>query len=140
MRAFMKALLAPLSAVLAFLPAGCMHNDPGPSTPGVVSSTDGATQADAMKNAGVGTKAADPVALRPAAVDATKRFDYRDVYVFIGDPDGQRQLAYYFLRQNIWTIDKMEQYTDSCRHFRFRRLVGADGKPLPDVDPLAPKQ
>ena len=107
MRLQMKSLLTALSLALPL--AACMAPDPGPSTPGtVVSSTDAATQAEALKKAGVGTKVAADVGLKPAAVDSSKRFEYKDVYVNVGDPEGQKQLAYYFYRQEVWTIDKSE--------------------------------
>lgn len=81
---------------------------------------------------------AEQTGLRPAAVDSSKRFEYADLYVSLTDPQGQRALAPYFLKSDVWTIDKFEQLSDTLRHYRFRRLAGPDGKSLPEVDPFNP--
>jgi len=86
-----------------------------------------------------GNAYAEDTGLRPAAVNSTQRFEYVDLYVSLGDPVGQRQLAPYLLKSEVWTIDKFENLSDTLRHYRFRRLVGTDGKSLPEVDPLAPR-
>ena len=69
-----------------------------------------------------------------------KRFVYADVYVDMTNPTGQRALAAYFSKPEVWTIEKFEMLTDTLRHFRFRKLAGQNGQPLPDVDPLLQNQ
>lgn len=111
----------------------------GPESNRAIASGAGAPTTDTLRNAGVGPRAAEDTGLRPAPVNSSQRFEYVDLYVSLGDPTGQRQLAPYFLKPEVWTIDKFENLTDTLRHYRFRRLVGSDGKPFPEVDPLAPR-
>lgn len=122
------ALVLPLAA--CFMP----HPDAGPgaSTPGADSAT--------LNKAGVGSKSSsEPTGLKPAAVDTTKRFEYVDLYVTMGNADDQRKLAPYILTSEVWSIDKFEQLSDTLRHYRFRRMVSQDGKSMPEVNPLAPR-
>lgn len=133
MPALMRTLA--LAAALALPLAACMGQDSNRA----IASGAGAPSAETLRNAGVGPRAAEDTGLRPAAVNSTQRFEYVDLYVSLGDPVGQRQLAPYLLKSEVWTIDKFENLSDTLRHYRFRRLVGTDGKSLPEVDPLAPR-
>ena len=100
------------------------------------------TAASATQNSGAPPSTSlsptEAAALKPAAVDTSRRFEYADVYVSMTDPTGQRQLAVYFMKPEVWTIDRFEQVSDTLRHYRFRRLAGQDGKSLPEVDPFNP--
>ena len=69
-----------------------------------------------------------------------QRFIYADVYVDMTNPTGQRALAAYFSKPQVWMIDKFEMLTDTLRHFRFRKVAGQNSQPLPDVDPLLQNQ
>jgi len=124
------ALVLPLTACFLHPSSG---GAPITSTPGA--------DAAALNKAGVGSKAPadEPGVLRPLSVEATRRFEYVDLYVSMGDPVGQRKLAPYILKGEIWTLDKFENVTDTLRHYRFRRMVGTDGKAMPDLDPLSPR-
>jgi len=133
MSALMRTVAVAAALVLPL--AACM----GPESNRAIASGAGAPSTETLRNAGVGPRAAEETGLRSAAVDNTKRFEYVDLYVSLGDPTGQRQLAPYFLKSDVWTIDKFENLSDTLRHYRFRRLVGTDGKSLPEIDPLAPK-
>ena len=108
----------------------------------LTSATDPAQKTEALHKAGVATTPLDETGLRAAPIDSSKRFEYADLYVSLGDPAGMRQLAPYLtnvMKTNPWSLDKCENLTDTLRHYRFRRIAGTDGKSLPDVDPLAPK-
>ena len=138
----MRGLMARTAAVAwALILASCQAAPPSSNPATLTTGTNPDEKAAALSKAGVALSPAESTGLRAAPVDSTKHFEYRDVYVNMGDPDGQRQLAYYFTPKQInpWMIDKFENLSDTLRHFRFRRLAGPDGKSLPDVDPLAPK-
>ena len=131
----MKTLAA---AALLLLPqAACfMPNSSGAGTGGSTPGADPAT----LSKAGVGSKSSsEPTGLKTAAVDTSKRFEYMDLYVTMGNADDQRKLAPYILTSDVWSIDKFEQLSDTLRHYRFRRLVSQDGKSMPEVNPLAPR-
>lgn len=140
----MGSLMKPLAATLLLGLASCAN----------LVQTDSPTPSSGMQPAGANltpgrdvigetiekvTTPAEQAGLRTAAIDSSKRFEYADVYVSFTDPTGQRALAAYFMKPEIWTIDKFEQLSDTLRHYRFRRLAGQNGKSLPDVDPFAPK-
>lgn len=132
------ALAAALALTLSacFLPQSSRGNPLAPAA-----GTDPARAAE-LRNAGAAPRAVEETGLRPAPVDTTKRFEYVDLYVSMGDPAGQRQLMPYLIPQEgptPWTIDKLEYVSDTLRHFRFRRLVSTEGKALPEVNPLAPR-
>jgi hypothetical protein len=115
-------------------------NTPSPTPTTIASGSDPVQKTEALQNAGVGPSQPQNAGPAPVAIDPSKHFVYADVYVDLGDPVGQRQLAPYFLRPEVWTIDKFESVSDTQRHYRFRRIAGPDGKALPDVDPFAPRQ
>lgn len=74
------------------------------------------------------------------AVDANRKREYADVYVNLKDPSGQKGLAYYLMKPEEWTIEKVTQVSPTVKHWRFWRIVRTDGKALPEVDPLKPKE
>ena len=127
------------AVLLAGLLASC-NMSPSPDSTTIASGTDSVQKDEALRRAGVAPKPLEETGLRAAAIDRSKRFEYVDLYVSMGDPTGQRQLAPYFLQQEVWTLDKFENLSDTLRHYRFRRIVGPDGKALPSVDPFAPRQ
>ena len=67
-------------------------------------------------------------------IDTTKRLEYVDVYVEMGDPTGMRALVPYLLRPETWTLIKCEMQSTTSKHYRFQRVTSNDGKSLPDVD------
>jgi hypothetical protein len=136
-----RTALVAWALALASCQAAPSSNSSNPSNPTTLTTgTDPAQKAEALRRAGVSSTPLEETGLRPAPIDTSKRFEYADVYVSLGDPNGQRQLAQYFFKQDVWSLDKFESLSDTLRHYRFRRLLGTDGKALPYVDPFAPRQ
>jgi hypothetical protein len=128
-----------LIVVLTLGVASCQTtSSPSPTPTTIASGSDPVQKAEALQNAGVVNSNPQDAGLAPVAIDQSKHFVFADVYVSLGDPTGQRQLAPYLLKPEVWTIDKFENVSDTQRHYRFRRIAGPDGKALPDVDPFAP--
>jgi hypothetical protein len=73
-------------------------------------------------------------AAQPVAVDASKRFEYADVYTSLGDPEGMRALVPYLLHPETWMLIKCEMLSATDKHYRFQKLVAGDGRALPEVD------
>jgi hypothetical protein len=134
----MRLLMRILAPCLALSLASCFTMGPDDSG-GHSNGSDGAMTGGALQKAGVQPAVVSDVGLRAAAVDNTKRFEYRDLYVSLTDPTGQRALAPYFMKSDVWTLDKCETLSTTLRHYRFRRIVAPDGKALPEVDPFGPK-
>jgi len=80
-----------------------------------------------------GTVAETPAA-NPPEIDPTRRFEYADVTVDLGDPNGMRALVPYLIKPEIWTLIKVEMVSTTSKHYRFQKVTSNDGRALPDVD------
>jgi hypothetical protein len=70
----------------------------------------------------------------PPAVDPTRRFEYAEVTVDLGDPVGMRALVPYLLKPDTWTLVKCEMLSATSKHYKFQKVTSNDGRSLPDVD------
>lgn len=67
-------------------------------------------------------------------IDSTRRFEYADVTVDLGDPVGMRALVPYLMKPESWTLIKCDMLSATSKHYRFQKVTSNDGKALPDVD------
>src|SRR5262245_4697839 len=67
-------------------------------------------------------------------IDTTRRFEYADVTVDLGDPNGMRALVQYLMKPEVWTLVKCEMTSTTSKHYRFQKVTSNDGRSLPDVD------
>jgi hypothetical protein len=67
-------------------------------------------------------------------IDSSRRFEYVDVTVELGDPVGMRALVPYLMKPESWTLIKCDMTSATSKHYRFQRVTSNDGKSLPDVD------
>ena len=68
--------------------------------------------------------------------DPSKRFEYADVYVTMGDPTGMRSLVPYLMKPEEWMLIRCDMMTPTYKHYKFQRITTADGRALPSVDPF----
>lgn len=138
----MARLMRALWPVLPLFAAGCFLPATPTTAPGPTTETQGATappQAGPPSAKGAGPEA--PTVKTPD-VDASKRFEYVDVYVNEDDPDSKRQLAPYMLDAFVnvdtsgWTLDRMRRISGSQTHYRFRRLIDKTTEKSIETDPL----
>lgn len=90
----------------------------------------------------VSTDSVDPVGnlVAPVAVDANQRREFAEIVVNLKDPNGQKPLVYYLMKPDEWHIDKVVQLDATTKRWRFWRVARTDGKSMPEVDPLRPRQ
>ncbi|MBV8882162.1 MAG: hypothetical protein JO332_19550 [Planctomycetaceae bacterium] len=122
-------------AVLCLALSSCML----PSTDGGSSATDASTPQSGTTtlSPGVANANAAPApsaATKTTTFDTSKKLEMVDLYVEMGDPNGQRILAPYFLKQDEWMLIKCEMLSPTSKHYRFQRVSTADGRSLPQVD------
>ena len=77
---------------------------------------------------------AETPAVDPPEIDTTRRFEYADITVDLGDPNGMRALVPYLIKPEIWTLIKVEMVSTTSKHYRFQKVTSNDGRSLPDVD------
>jgi hypothetical protein len=75
-----------------------------------------------------------PPTVATPAVDPTRRFEYAEVTVDLGDPVGMRALVPYLLKPETWTLVKCEMLSATSKHYKFQKVTSNDGRSLPDVD------
>jgi hypothetical protein len=71
--------------------------------------------------------------------DPSKRFEYADVYVSLGDPEGMRSLVPYLMKQEEWMLIQCEMMTPTYKHYRFQRISNGEGRAMPSVDVFKPR-
>lgn len=140
MKRLLPVLLLSLSAC-DLLPALLGQNGGAPaattSSPaaplGTTTSTAGAT----------GTQTPAPVntdasvqngAVKMTSIDINKKLEYVDIYTDLNDPNSQRALVPYLMKQEEWMLIKCEMLSPTAKHYKFQRVTGADGRSLPQVD------
>jgi len=125
--------MKPLAAVLCLALASCMM----PSSGGTSSTDAGSPQGGTTtQSPGVqGTPASTPTATtKTTTFDSAKKMEIVDVYVEMGDPQGQRALVPYLMKPEEWMLIKCEMLSPTSKHYRFQRVATADGRSLPSVD------
>lgn len=71
---------------------------------------------------------------KPLNVDATKKFEFADIYVDLTDPNGMRPLVPYLIKPESWMLVQCEMTSSTTKHYKFQRLTTSDGRQIPDVD------
>lgn len=71
---------------------------------------------------------------KPLNVDQSKKFEYVDVYVDMGDPNGMRALVPYLIKPESWSLVQCEMTSSTTKHYKFQRLTSSNGRALPEVD------
>ena len=71
---------------------------------------------------------------KPLNVDATKKFEFADIYVDLGDPNAMRALVPYLIKPESWMLVQCEMTSPTSKHYKFQRLTATDGRAMPDVD------
>jgi len=66
--------------------------------------------------------------------DTTRKLEYADLWVDMGDPAGQRALVPYLMKPEEWRLVGCEMTSPTSKHYRFMRVSTQDGKSLPQVD------
>jgi hypothetical protein len=66
--------------------------------------------------------------------DSTRKLEYVDIYVDMGDPAGQRALVPYLMKPEDWMLCRCEMLSPTTKHYTFMRVSTADGRSLPQVD------
>lgn len=79
-------------------------------------------------------KATSAPTVKPPEIDATRRFEYAEVTVDLGDPVGMRALVPYLLKPETWTLVKCEMVSTTSKYYKFQKVTSNDGRSLPDVD------
>lgn len=134
MRARMKRLVPALLLAL-----GACMSTPEESRPIAAAPTGQQTSSDLTKKLGQtnvspnGTVTEAP-APKPTEIDSTRRLEYADVTVSLGDPNGMRALVPFLMKPEIWTLVKCEMTSSSEKHYRFQRVTSNTAQPLPEVD------
>lgn len=72
--------------------------------------------------------------VKTVTIDKTKKLEYVDVWVDMLDPNGQRALVPYLLKNDEWMLIKCEMTGPTSKHYTFQRVTTSDGRSLPQVD------
>ncbi|HLY73135.1 MAG TPA: hypothetical protein VKU80_03370 [Planctomycetota bacterium] len=80
------------------------------------------------------TASAAPTATKSVTFDTSKKLEYVDLYIDMGDPSGQRALVPYLMKPKDWMLIGCDMTSTSSKHYRFMRVSTTDGKELPEVD------
>lgn len=108
--------------------------DPGPAiTPNPVGTPPATPPPSGASGAAAGTSA-PASANKTVTFDSTKKLEYVDIYVDLGDPAGQRALVPYLMKPEDWMLSKCEMLSPTTKHYTFMRVSTADGRSLPQVD------
>jgi hypothetical protein len=131
--AMMKILLPVLCLALSscMLPSTGGSGDAGapPVTQGNTS-----TQSPGAQAAAATDPAAASGSVKSVTIDTTKKLEYVNLWVDLGDPAGQRALVPYLLKPDEWMLVKCEMLSPTSKHYTFQRVTSADGRSLPQVD------
>ena len=126
------------SVLLSLALAACSAGPP-PVRPIATSAntfaTPEAAAAQAQKNPS--TALGEP-ALKLAPIDKTRELQMVEFTVDQSDPKSMRQLAPYILKPDVWVLVKREPLSTTSYRFKFQRLISAEGKAIPEIDPLNP--
>ncbi len=101
-------------------PVGTTTTSPGAASPTAAPVTTGASAANG--------------AVKVVSIDTTKRLEYVDVYTDLNDPNSQRALVPYLMKQEEWMLIKCEMLSPTAKHYKFQRVTSADGRALPQVN------
>jgi hypothetical protein len=105
-----------------------------PATPSVTTTTAtaGATTTTATTTTPAPTTPSS--ATKTVSFDTSKKLEYVDVWVNMGDPTGQRALVPYLMAPKEWMLVGCDMTSISSKHYRFMKVSTTDGKELPSVD------
>jgi len=73
-------------------------------------------------------------ATKSITFDTTRKLEYADIWVDMGDAAGQRALVPYLMKPEEWRLVGCEMLSPTSKHYRFMRVSTQDGKSLPQVD------
>ena len=135
MHHLMRSLAAAFPALLL---ASCFAPSPAP----IASSGAPAPAAQAADLQAKGVSDSPPPAPTPrgANVAPGRKLETVDVFVDLADPNSGRQIAPYLLKPEEWSLIKSDQTSPTTKHYRFQRVVTAEGEKTPQIDPLLPKK
>src|SRR5262245_37417488 len=115
-----------------FLALGACFSTPAEDRPiaGAVNGQNTPTnQAGKLKDMNVGSDQTGTVAEtasagpKPPAIDPTRRFEYAEVTVDIGDPVGMRALVPYLINPGSWTLIKCEMVSSTSKYYKFQKVT-----------------
>ena len=91
--------------------------------------------ANAVAGAVTAATASTPVSgSQTVTFDSTKKLEYADVYVDMGDPTGMQALVPYLLKPKDWMLVGCEMTSATSKHYRFMKVASNTGQELPDVN------
>jgi len=130
-------LLLPSCNVLPALLGG--GNPSGDGTAATAPATQGSSQVSSSAGAAAApaTASTDPSpgsSVKSVSIDTTKKMEYVNLWVDLGDPAGQRALVPYLMKPEEWMLIKCEMLSPTSKHYTFQRVTTADGRALPQVD------
>ena len=99
-----------------------------------------AAQAGDLQAKGVVDSPPPSPTLRAANTAPGRRLETVDVFVDLATPNSGRQLAAYLMKPEEWSLIKCDQTSATTKHYRFQRVVTAEGEKTPQIDPLLPKK
>jgi len=85
-------------------------------------------------NLGVDGNVTDTPGSKTPEIDPTRRFEYAEVTVELGDPNGMRALVPFLMKPETWTLIKCEMVSTTSKFYKFQKVTSNDGRSLPDVD------
>jgi hypothetical protein len=132
----MKTLLATLLLALAACsapPSSGMDQPIARVVSGTATSSDQAKQLGEM-NLGKNAQVSDTPTVRAPAIDTTRRFEYAEVTVDLGDPVGMRALVPYLMKPETWILIKCDMLSATSKYYKFQKVTSNDGRSLPEVD------
>ena len=104
------------------------------TTTTTTTSTAGATQTATPSTATTTDASVQNGAIKTVSIDTTKKLEYVDIYTDLSDPNSQRALVPYLMKNEEWMLIKCEMLSATSKHYKFQRVTGADGRSLPQVD------
>jgi hypothetical protein len=100
---------------------------------GTATTSDQAAQL-ATTNAGQNAAVTNTPTVPAPAIDPTRRFEYAEVTVDLGDPVGMRALVPYLMKPEIWMLIKCDMLSATSKYYKFQKVTSNDGRSLPEVD------
>lgn len=106
---------------------------------GIAGGTDAGTPQGGTTSQSPGIQAATTgtaglMATKAITFDTTRKLEYADIWVDLGDAAGQRALVPYLMKPEEWRLVGCEMLSPTSKHYRFMRVSTQDGKSLPQVD------
>jgi len=129
----MKTLLPALLLALAACAAPPENRPIAGAVTGQTTPTDQANKLQ-DKNIAPNGQVADMPGVKAPAIDSTRRFEYAEFTIELGDPVGMRALVPYLIKPEIWTLVKCEMVSTTSKYYKFQKVTSNDGRSLPDVD------